>query len=96
MQALAGATLVEAEPLTGRTHQIRVHLQHLGHPLLVDHQYGDEGPVTLDGGVVLSRTPLHAWKLRVPAFNEQPAREFTAPLPGDMADAVAALGGSRP
>lgn len=96
VQALSGATLVEAEPLTGRTHQIRVHLQHAGHPLLVDHQYGDGGPLALPGGITLSRTPLHAWLLRLPAFAGQPAREFTAPVPGDMADAVSALGGSRP
>ncbi|MEN9798521.1 MAG: hypothetical protein RL653_2217 [Pseudomonadota bacterium] len=96
LQVLTGATLVEAEPLTGRTHQIRVHLQHLGHPLLVDHQYGTPGPLALPGGVVLARTPLHAMDVRLPALGGQPARNFTAPLPRDLADAVAALGGTQP
>ncbi len=39
---LPGATLVEASPVTGRTHQIRVHAQHLGHPIAGDEKYGDE------------------------------------------------------
>jgi tRNA pseudouridine32 synthase/23S rRNA pseudouridine746 synthase/23S rRNA pseudouridine955/2504/2580 synthase len=94
LQPLAGATLVEAEPLTGRTHQIRVHLQHLGHPLLVDHQYGTPGPLALPGGAVLFRTPLHALELRLPPLAGQPGHVFTAPLPRDMAEAVTALGGT--
>lgn len=40
------ATLVECEPLTGRQHQLRIHLQASGHPLLVDHQYGRKTPLT--------------------------------------------------
>ncbi len=94
VQGLTGATLVEAEPLTGRTHQIRVHLQHLGHPLLVDHQYGTPGPLTLPGGAVLARTPLHAVELHVPKLAGQASRCFTAPLHKDVADAVIALGGT--
>ena len=35
------ATLIEASPLTGRTHQIRVHCQHVGHPIAGDPKYGD-------------------------------------------------------
>lgn len=94
LEVLAGATLVEAEPLTGRTHQIRVHLQHLGHPLLVDHQYGVPGPLALPGGTVLGRTPLHALELALPPLAGQPARSFTAPLPRDLAQVVVALGGT--
>ena len=91
LQPLRGATLVEAEPLTGRTHQIRVHLQFVGHPLLVDHQYGMPGPRVLPGGATLSRTPLHAAELRLPALEGGPPRLFTSPLPPDMAEAVRAL-----
>jgi len=91
VQPLLGTTLVEAEPLTGRTHQIRVHLLSAGHPLLVDHQYGNAGPVTLPGGGSLGRTPLHAATLEVPALEGIPAQVINAPLPADMAAAVAAL-----
>ncbi|WP_342373921.1 RNA pseudouridine synthase [Myxococcus stipitatus] len=85
------ATLVEAEPLTGRTHQIRVHLLSLGHPLLLDHQYGREQPVTekdLGGegdAPVLARTPLHAARVEWPALPGVAARAVDAPLPADMA-----------
>jgi tRNA pseudouridine32 synthase/23S rRNA pseudouridine746 synthase len=84
------ATLVEAEPLTGRTHQIRVHLLSLGHPLLMDHQYGRDTALTekdLGGqgdGVVLERTPLHAARVEWPALPGVEARGVDAPLPEDM------------
>ncbi|MCP3161922.1 RluA family pseudouridine synthase [Myxococcus qinghaiensis] len=84
------ATLVEAEPLTGRTHQIRVHLLSLGHPLLVDHQYGRDTPLLekeLGGqgdAVVLGRTPLHAARVEWPALPGVEARAVEAPLPPDM------------
>ncbi|WP_426731252.1 RluA family pseudouridine synthase [Myxococcus faecalis] len=84
------ATLVEAEPLTGRTHQIRVHLLSLGHPLLMDHQYGRDTALSekdLGGqgdGVVLERTPLHAARVEWPALPGLEARGVDAPLPEDM------------
>jgi len=93
VQALRGATLVEAEPLTGRTHQIRVHLLSAGHPLLVDHQYGQAGPLALPGGTVLARTPLHAAELELPALEGIPQQVVRAALPADLAAAVAALTG---
>ncbi|NNB87851.1 RluA family pseudouridine synthase [Corallococcus exiguus] len=90
VETFASASLVEAEPLTGRTHQIRVHLLSLGHPLLVDHQYGREAPLTEGdlGGQgtqeVLTRTPLHAARVEWPALPGLPARGVDAPLPSDM------------
>ncbi|NOK17458.1 RluA family pseudouridine synthase [Corallococcus carmarthensis] len=90
VETFARASLVEAEPLTGRTHQIRVHLLSLGHPLLVDHQYGREAPLTEAdlGGQgtqeVLTRTPLHAARVEWPALPGVPARGVDAPLPPDM------------
>lgn len=87
----AKATLVEAEPITGRTHQIRVHLLSVGHPLLFDHQYGRKIPVTKsDLGAegnqpVISRTPLHAERLKVDGL------VIEAPMPTDLAAALVLL-----
>ena len=86
------ASLVEAWPASGRTHQVRVHLAHAGHPLLVDDAYGDAPPWTSpDPAVTLTRTPLHAASLEFlhPATGA-PVR-VEAPLPPDMADAERAL-----
>jgi RluA family pseudouridine synthase len=93
------ATLVSAQPLTGRTHQIRIHLLEGGHPLLVDPQYGQ--PSILLGsdlgipsaGAVLARTPLHAHRLVIPALAEIEPRAIESPLPPDMARAIDALRG---
>lgn len=89
--------LVEARPLTGRTHQIRVHLRHAGAPLLVDPQYGRPDPVSerrLGGASdapVLARTPLHASRLVLPGSDGLPAADVSAPLPADMARALTLL-----
>jgi 23S rRNA pseudouridine1911/1915/1917 synthase len=76
------ATLVELTPKTGRTHQLRVHLNHLGHPIVGDPVYGgDKGTGQL----------LHAQKLAFthPRTGEKLA--FTAPLPDDLAEAIKKL-----
>ena len=97
LETFGDVALVEARPLTGRTHQIRVHLRHAGAPLLVDPQYGRPEPVTerrLGGGsdaVVLARTPLHASRLVLPESEGLPAVDVSAPLPPDMARALALL-----
>lgn len=88
-------SLVEAFPLTGRTHQIRVHLQAAGHPLVFDHQYGRDTPVLAEtwggpaGEVVLSRTPLHAESLSF-QWNGS-TQTVTAEVPSDMARAITLL-----
>lgn len=82
------ATLVECEPLTGRQHQIRVHLKASGHPLLFDHQYGRKDPVVL-GDVVLDRTPLHAASLVIESLGVA----VEAPLPEDLGRVLSALRG---
>lgn len=70
----ARASAVECEPLTGRQHQLRVHLRARGHPLLFDHQYGRRAPWSereLGGAsdaVALARTPLHAERLELEAL----------------------------
>jgi tRNA pseudouridine32 synthase/23S rRNA pseudouridine746 synthase/23S rRNA pseudouridine955/2504/2580 synthase len=97
LETFGDVALVEARPLTGRTHQIRVHLRHVGAPLLVDPQYGRPDPVTeraLGGpsdAVVLDRTPLHAAGLTLPAAEGLPAVDVEAPLPADMVRALALL-----
>lgn len=101
MEQFARATWVEAIPLTGRTHQIRVHLAGAGHPLLLDHQYGRAEPIRAEelGGttdeVVLARTPLHAVGLRIPPVGSLPAAEIAAPLPADIERTLQLLRGAR-
>ncbi|MCX5732580.1 MAG: RluA family pseudouridine synthase [Deltaproteobacteria bacterium] len=87
-----GASLIEAFPASGRTHQIRVHLARAGHPLLVDPDYGEAPPWRSPGGcAILERTPLHAASLEMlhPVSGE-PVR-IDAPIPPDMRGAIEAL-----
>ncbi len=74
-----GYTLVEAEPLTGRTHQIRVHFQFIGFPLVGDRVYGHRKQ-----RLVCPRQFLHAQRLgfHLPATGEY--MEFFSPLPPDL------------
>ena len=60
-----GATLVEAKPVTGRTHQIRVHAQFTGHPLACDDKYGDEAADVRFRAMGLKRLFLHARSLSI-------------------------------
>lgn len=64
LEYLEGATLVEARPRSGRTHQIRVHLAHGGHPIIGDTKYADPNVLTADRGRGLDRLFLHASRLR--------------------------------
>ena len=59
LEAGGGHSLVLCEPVTGRTHQLRVHLSHLGHPILGDDLYGEVSPL-------MERHALHALSLSVP------------------------------
>ncbi len=63
LKAFADATLVEARLLTGRTHQIRVHAAHLGHPIAGDERYGMEEINRPWRRFGLKRLFLHAWRL---------------------------------
>ena len=69
-------SLVECNLHTGRTHQIRVHLQHLGYPILGDPLYGGPRPP--------ERQMLHAWKLAFVHPRTGREQEFRAPLPADF------------
>lgn len=80
------ATLLEAAPRTGRTHQIRVHLSAVGHPILGDSRYGGAGEQARALG--LSRPFLHAFRIGFdhPATGER--LELEDPLPDDLALAL--------
>ncbi len=71
-------SLVQAEPLTGRTHQIRVHMKHLGLPILGDPKYGREDLDRRHRAPGMGRMFLHAWRLQLPKGLEVP--ELEAPL----------------
>jgi RluA family pseudouridine synthase len=87
----AAATLVEAYPASGRTHQVRIHLAQVGHPLLVDPDYGDPAPWSTAAGATLDRTPLHAASLEfLHPVSGRPVR-IEAPLPADMQAALEGL-----
>ena len=83
-----GVALVELRPRTGRMHQLRVHLSHIGRPILGDVRYG--GGLTAAGGPV-PRLMLHAAKLKFP-HPEGGIREITAPPPADMVGVAARAG----
>jgi 23S rRNA pseudouridine955/2504/2580 synthase len=84
-------SLLEAELHTGRTHQIRVHLTHLGFPLAGDDKYGDFAWNKLLARQGLKRMFLHAWRLSLAYPVEARKIAFEAPLPPDLEKFVARL-----
>ncbi|MFB9277796.1 RluA family pseudouridine synthase [Cohnella cellulosilytica] len=81
LQTGSAYSLVEIELISGRTHQIRSHFQHIGHSLLGDIKYGGKrfGDV--------NHQLLHAWRIALPD-----GREFKAPLPSRMREVAVRLG----
>lgn len=77
------ASLIEVRIATGRTHQIRVHLAHLGHPVLGDRKYGSG----LQPSAQPARPMLHALRLVLPGLGV-----FSAPSPADFEDVARELG----
>ncbi len=82
LRSSGGVSLIECILHTGRTHQIRVHLHHLGHPILGDKLYGGKRAGNY------SRQMLHSWKLafRHPRTGE--TMNFIAPIPKDFEEAA--------
>jgi 23S rRNA pseudouridine1911/1915/1917 synthase len=100
-ERLEGATLLEVDLHTGRTHQIRVHLAESGYPLLGDGLYGGtrKGDARVKAvQAKLGRQALHAWRLAFPHPGSGRRRAFEAPLPADLRAALNALrrSGKRP
>lgn len=92
LKRFRAATLIEAWLGTGRTHQIRVHLSALGHPVLGDRVYGRK--TSLEAGrrkIIFHRQMLHAAVLGFthPASGEE--MEFSSPLPPDMEESIRQL-----
>jgi 23S rRNA pseudouridine1911/1915/1917 synthase len=79
-------TLLEFHPLTGRTHQIRLHCAFLGCPIVGDEIYGRKKPSR-----AISRHFLHAYRLQIVLPGEREPRLFEVPLPDDLEQILAAL-----
>ncbi len=77
----ADLTLIKLIPHTGRTHQLRVHMAHLDHPLLGDDLYGGTDPR-------MARHALHAAYLAFPLSGSGEIIRLSAPLPADMCDLI--------
>jgi 23S rRNA pseudouridine955/2504/2580 synthase len=92
MERFAEATLVEAQPVTGRTHQIRVHAQHAGHPIAGDDKYGVAEFDRALKAHGLSRLFLHAARIELPRAGQKPLR-VEAPLPAELVKLLASLRG---
>jgi 23S rRNA pseudouridine1911/1915/1917 synthase len=94
-----GFAAVRVFPKTGRTHQIRVHLAHIGHPVLCDRLYGGRAQISLgeiqsrreNAEIILDRQALHARRLRVRHPISQEPLEVVVPLPLDLERTLAAL-----
>lgn len=92
--AAEGHALLAVDPITGRTHQIRVHAASAGAPLVGDRDYGGPAKVVLDDGRVVptTRIALHAARVTVPTGDREVTVE--APVPEELRKVWEALGGS--
>jgi len=100
LQRFPGHTLVECRPHTGRQHQIRVHLWHLGYPIVGDKLYPDEdlfirwaeeGDEAIADQVALPRHALHAAGISFPHPSSGQSVTFSADLPSDLTRFLAGL-----
>lgn len=87
----ANATLVKASPITGRTHQIRVHTQFAGHPIALDDKYGDRSFDQKMEQLGLHRLFLHAYAIRFIHPKTEEEMHITAPLDKNLKSVLAAL-----
>ncbi len=83
LESFKNHTLLEFHPLTGRTHQIRLHCAFLGCPIVGDSVYGKKNPT-----VEMNRHFLHAYQLKIILPNEKTPRTFEAELPDELKSAL--------
>lgn len=86
LERFGRASLLQASPRTGRTHQIRVHLSSIGHPILGDGRYGGGGDTARALG--LQRPFLHSWRLAMDHPVTGARIELEDPLPPDLDEAL--------
>jgi len=86
VESFKNHTLLEFHPLTGRTHQIRLHCRLLGCPIVGDMVYGHK-----KASIAIGRHFLHAYKLKITLPGETSPREFVAPLPEELQIALEVL-----
>jgi 23S rRNA pseudouridine1911/1915/1917 synthase len=98
LEGFDGCTLLEIFPQTGRTHQIRVHLSSIGHPVLGDPLYGRTGrpgaihyPVLRECAKRMNRQALHAQRLEFTHPRTGERVQFVSPIPQDMKDLLECL-----
>lgn len=85
------AALLNIYPRTGRTHQIRVHLNYIGHPIIADQVYGSRFSSKIGKNIGLQRQFLHASKLEFTHPVTEKLMEFEDPLPKDLAESLEKL-----
>ena len=93
LEPLNQTTLVEAKPITGRTHQIRVHAQASGYPILGDVKYGVKEDVSWEKSVGLNRLFLHAAEIAFRLPDSDEVHVVKSPLPADLQKVVLKLRG---
>jgi len=99
LEEFRGYSIVELSPRTGRTHQLRVHMQYLRHPIVADDMYGGkviypwqiEDREAAPEDPVLNRTALHAWKLEIDHPTTGKRMLFTVDLPEDIQKLIDSL-----
>jgi len=95
LEKFAGATLVQATPKTGRTHQIRVHAAHAGHPIIGDEKYGVDTVNAEFRQLGVRRLFLHAASLRFADPTTGHEIKVEAPMPADLDDSLKSLRGKK-